>query len=141
MMNYSHMSWKHILKAARRLGTPVIIADESGKDPFVVMTLSKYEDMVEENELFTDMEPGEGGFEEDEEDFDDDFNGLDPRLEKVFEDEIKLETVNFAEQKEDLAGKPSLEPLSEVQENGQNKGEMPLEDRFYFEPLEDEFKK
>ncbi len=132
------MSWKRILKAARKLGTPVIIADESGSDPFVVMTLSKYEDLVEENVLLenTGLRSEEFGG-----DSEDDMRALDPRLEQVFEEQALEEPVNFAEQTEEMPGVPFAEPVSEEQENPKTKGEMPLEDRFYFEPLDDEFKK
>ncbi|MFA6447821.1 MAG: hypothetical protein WCW31_06265 [Patescibacteria group bacterium] len=132
------MSWKRILKAARKLGMPVIIADESGKDPFVAMTLSKFEDMVEENDLLTGLDLGEDDFEDD---LEDDLGGLDPRLEQVFEEQALEEPVNFAEQTEKMSEVPFMEPMSEEQESPKTKGEMPLEDRFYFEPLEDEFKK
>ncbi len=139
------MSWKRILKAARKLGMPVIIADESGKDPFVAMTLSKFEDLVEENDLLTGLDLGEDGFEDDSEDdldgLEHGFETLDPRLEQVFEEQALEEPVNFAEQTEEMPGVPFAEPVSEEQESPKTKGEMPLEDRFYFEPLEDEFKK
>ncbi|MDD2785974.1 MAG: hypothetical protein PHS79_03720 [Patescibacteria group bacterium] len=127
------MSWKRIFKTARRLGSPVIVTDPDGKDPLVVMPLGAFEDLVDEDNF------GEMGLE-----LPDEFGVTGQDLsEDILEipwDESSVETngENLAKNKEKVTVKPMDETSPEVAESEPG---ISLEERFYFEPLEDDGKK
>ncbi len=76
------MSWKRIFKTARKVGAPVIIADEDGKRPQVILSLDIYEALIEDDRGFELLD--EDDVEEDFDaskylediDFDEDINNL-----------------------------------------------------------------
>ncbi|MDF1496662.1 MAG: hypothetical protein P1P90_01205 [Patescibacteria group bacterium] len=59
------MSWKRIFRTARKVGAPVIIADENGKRPQVVLPLDIYEALIDDDRGFEMI---------DEDDFEEDFD-------------------------------------------------------------------
>lgn len=78
----ANMSWKRIFKTARKVGAPVIVADEDGKRAQVIISLDKYERLMEDaydfeipyDDFEVDRVPE---FEFDEEDFDDEMPDFD----------------------------------------------------------------
>ncbi|MBU2566132.1 hypothetical protein KKG46_01070 [Patescibacteria group bacterium] len=134
------MSWKKLLRSAKRLEMPIIIADQEGDDPFVLMPLDHYEMLI--NEEFEGIE-------------DEEFDSIsfvpedvemrqgepDERAAGAFEfiDEMEPETQNLAQNGEKIKTE-IVESYQDSREQVVDKG-VPLEDRFYFEPLEDQSKK
>jgi len=59
------MSWKRIFRTAHKVGAPVIIADENGKRPQVVLPLDIYEALIDDDRGFERLDE-----DDDEEDFD-----------------------------------------------------------------------
>lgn len=40
------MSWQRVLKTAQRLGAPVIVTDQAGNDPLIILPLDVYDDLA-----------------------------------------------------------------------------------------------
>jgi hypothetical protein len=57
------MSWKRIFRTARKVGAPVIITDENGKKPQVILPLDIYEALIDDDRGFEVLD--ESDFEED----------------------------------------------------------------------------
>jgi len=195
-----NMSWKRIFRTARKVGAPVIIADEDGKKPQVILPLDEYEMLIDEHQGvdFDDFEidnipefefddgiseeelqnlDDEDGFELPEfdgempeiVDFDDD---LDEVPEISFDDKgkVKIGEIEKGNSKrvspdelaapafefEDSLESGGVEPLDipefdqiakeerkeELkQDSSKFSEEMDVEDRFYFEPIDDESEK
>jgi hypothetical protein len=122
-----HMSWQKVFKTARRLGAPVIVTDQAGLDPMIILPLDAYESLLGEpskpKRPSRDRlgEPDESIFE--------------------FAQDESLPVMNFKDlpqpsqkdEKEAEAGSPESEEAGNP--------EISLEERFYFEPLDDEIKK
>lgn len=182
------MSWKRIFRTARKVGAPVIIANEDGKKPQVVLPLDIYEALIDEDMGYED-EDFDIDFDDDEipefVDFDDDFEDI-PELQfedgiakyggegedmvsvgknkpktglseensrviypdetaaAAFETDMDFdkemgEPMDISKNKEypdmgdeTFAGESQQEKLSKQSED------IDLEDRFYFEPIDDE---
>ena len=131
------MSWQRIFKAARRMNAPVVLADQGGTDPLVILPLAQYERLLDQSEsnVSLDMPSSRRA-------------APDGRVESVFEDlpmddllppAFKTDFLAKDKQKksENQAGDESLD-----QDGVPGQGaEISLDERFYFEPLEDEAKK
>ncbi len=132
------MSWQKIFNTARRFGTPVIVTDQAGVDPMVILPFDIYEGLISENGganaypvksknkkgLDRMAEPdvsAESVMEIPYEDIESQKNGS-------IESFNSLKTIKKTEDSADLSP-DSLE------------GDISLEERFYFEPMEDEIKK
>lgn len=124
------MSWQNVFKTAKRLGAPVIVTDHSGNEPLIVLPLEIFESLsgqdsqrVNTRPLAYDPEPNilnESIFE--------------PSLDEQYGKNVK----KMAEIKEKSGTKPF------EQANGPETPQTPefsLEERFYFEPVDDETKK
>ncbi len=125
------MSWKRILQAARRLNSPVIVADEAAKEPLVILPLDVYEKMSETADRRPPAQPRLTEAEAEAERMASIFESA---MESLAEEEMpvisqKVEAPRMVERRVEAPATPSLE------------AEMPLEDKYYFEPLEDEPKK
>ena len=134
------MSWKKLLKSAKRLEMPLIIADQDGNDPFVIMPLDHYEMLVTND--FEDVE-------------DENFDPLEfiPEASEMRQSEPDERAIGAFEMIDEMdSGRRDLAQdgekiKSEVVEsytepvNSPVDKEISLEDRFYFEPLEDQGKK
>lgn len=124
------MSWQNVFKTAKRLGAPVIVTDHSGNEPLIVLPLEIFESLSGQDsqrtstkQLAYDPEP----------------NILN---ESIFEpsqdDQYGKNAKKMAEIKEKTGAKPFESG------NGPEIGQTPefsLEERFYFEPVDDENKK
>ncbi len=185
------MSWKRIFRTARKVGAPVIITDEDGKKPQVVLPLDIYEALIDEDMGFEE-EDFDIDFDDDQIpeilDFDDDFDDI-PEI-RFEEDEAKfggeeeaeakrgasLKKRGFAEEnsrviypdetaaaalEEDFDFDKELNKPLDISKNRENPDlgeetfagenaskdlskqsqEIDLEDRFYFEPIDDEVDK
>jgi hypothetical protein len=131
------MSWQRIFKAARRMNAPVVLADQGGTDPLVILPLAQYERLLDQSEsnISLDMPSSRRA-------------SPDGRVESVFED-IPLDDLLPAAFKSDFLAKDK-QKKSENQAGDESLGqddvpsqgtEISLDERFYFEPLEDEVKK
>ncbi|MHB8830843.1 MAG: hypothetical protein ACYC44_01905 [Patescibacteria group bacterium] len=130
MVNYCHMSWQRVFKTARHLGAPVIITDQAGDDPLIIMPLDAYENLVGTEAIKPVRKPNRRSAEPDE------------RAESIFE--IPFEDEMPIVRPKDLAEARQKEPIEPVEETEAKMGEdqgISLDERFYFEPLEDEVKK
>ncbi len=126
------MSWKRIFKTARRLGTPVIVADEDGNEPVVVLPLDAYEKM---SGSAPEAKRHKVRDEEDDELTAD-------RMASIFEsamESLEEENLSKESQKNQNTGMDGV--LESEVPGSVLEAEMPLEDKYYFEPLEDEPKK
>lgn len=125
------MSWQHVFKTARRLGTPVIVTDQAGDDPLIILPLDAYDELVGQAGVEKPVsKPNRRSVEPDE------------RVESVFEIPIEeeppvLRSKNLAETRQ----KESTEPVEETDGKEEEDQGISLDERFYFEPLEDEVKK
>jgi len=125
------MSWQSVFKTARRLGAPVIVTDQAGEDPLIILPLDIYDELVGQAEVVKPIrKPSRRSAEPDE------------RAESIFE--IPFEDESPIVRSKDLAETRQKEPMEPVEETeakeGENQG-ISLDERFYFEPLEDEVKK
>ncbi|MDD5437956.1 MAG: hypothetical protein PHC70_02310 [Patescibacteria group bacterium] len=121
------MSWPKILKTARRLGAPVIVTDQAGLDPMIILPLEAYEGLIGEDEGAKRPSRSKRG-------------EID---ESIFEipSEEGMPIMNLDEMPQPSQKDEKLEALKgQESEEGENP-EISLEERFYFEPLEDEIKK
>ncbi len=121
------MSWQKIFKTARRLGAPVIVTDQAGLDPMIVVPLETYEELI-----------GQGGgaerpFRSKKAEIDESIFEI-PSEEEILASDLK----NFPKSSQKLQN--DMEAQASEAEEGENP-EISLEERFYFEPLEDEIKK
>ena len=44
------MTWKKIIKTAKKFNTPVIITDDNGENPLVVISLEKYDELLSQSD-------------------------------------------------------------------------------------------
>lgn len=109
-----NMSLQRVLEVARKNGMPVIITDNSGSEPMVILPLEQFEAMAfsaQSSALSAQSEK-------------------DPALEQAIAEmtaeRLKSRVEEAAVQLEDLAKQAKENP------------EISLEERFYLEPLEDE---
>ncbi|MFA6099908.1 MAG: hypothetical protein WC750_03450 [Patescibacteria group bacterium] len=121
------MSWSQVFKTARRLGAPVIVTDQAGQDPLIILPLETYDGLVGQGSP-AQRQPRTRGAEPDE---------------SIFE--FQSEEVSSTDNSKNLA-KESQKVQNEVEIDGQESEvdgsqEISLDERFYFEPLEDEVKK
>ncbi|MFZ6014871.1 MAG: hypothetical protein ACOYUZ_00760 [Patescibacteria group bacterium] len=136
------MSWKNLFKKANKLGMPIIVTNEEAKNPMVILSLDAYEDLVNDDFEFGDM-----GMGLDVDDFGDDFDikqsEPDSRAESAFEFEPEsiMELPDFSQESEKMEDASTEEVDIEESEITKKDADFSLEDRFYFEPLEDEAKK
>ena len=123
-----NMSLQRVLEIARKNGMPVIITDNSGLDPMVILPLEQFEALIGGEKV------AQGGstsnvlrptIELDPEPSTQDA-GLDQAIAEMTAERLKSRVEEAAVQLEDLA--------KQAQENP----EISLEERFYLEPLEDE---
>jgi hypothetical protein len=170
------MSWKRIFRTARKVGAPVIIADEDGKKPQVILPLDVYEALIDESfdsaQDFQDFEIDEIPefvFEDDEEmdnrsydvtrgysDTGEIERGKNDNLKQVSPGETAAPAFEFEDSLEtdgvESLNIPEFEGLNESPEENEGKEEekqkfskpseeMDVEDRFYFEPIDDEDEK
>jgi len=119
------------------MNAPVVLADQGGTDPLVILPLAQYERLLDQSEsnVSLDMPSSRRA-------------APDGRVESVFEDlpmddllppAFKTDFLAKDKQKksENQAGDESLD-----QDGVPGQGaEISLDERFYFEPLEDEAKK
>lgn len=98
------MSWKRIFKTARKVGAPVIVADEDGKKAQVIISLDKYERLMEDAYDF--QVDGIPELEFDEDDFDDEL----PEI-VDFDDEVE----DIPEFEFDSVGKKGVEDIDEAE--------------------------
>ena len=98
------MSWKRIFKTARKVGAPVIVADEDGKKAQVIISLDKYECLMEDAYDF--QVDGIPELEFDEDDFDDEL----PEI-VDFDDEVE----DIPEFEFDSVGKKGVEDIDEAE--------------------------
>lgn len=132
------MAWQKIFNTARRFGTPVIVTDQAGTDPMVILPFDIYEGLISES----------GGVS---------VNLVKPRnkkgLDRMAEPDASVESIleipyeDVENQKNGLT-----EPINDIK-NIKKINDLPdmapdslvedisLEERFYFEPMEDEIKK
>ena len=119
------------------MNAPVVLADQGGTDPLVILPLAQYERLLDQSETSVSL-------------------GLpssrraspDGRAESVFED-FPLEGLaeemvkpNFLAKDRQKKTEDELEDQTLGQEEAAEPGaEISLDERFYFEPLEDEAKK
>ena len=167
------MSWKRIFRTARKVGAPVIIADENGKKPQVILPLDIYEALIDEDQGFEMMDDSDFGFDEELPqgiEFDDDFDDIseiefdegldtpaewgsvkgsepDERAAPAFEFEDSLESDDLLPMDiPQLDGAETVGAEQEQKEDMKEKSsksseEIAVEDRFYFEPIDDETEK
>lgn len=113
------------------MNSPVIVADEAAKEPLVILPLDVYEKMSETADRRPPAQPRLTEAEAEAERMASIFESA---MESLTEEEMpvisqKIESPRLAERRMEAPSAPSLE------------AEMPLEDKYYFEPLEDEPKK
>jgi len=131
------MSWKRILKSVRRMNMPVIVTDDEAKKPLIILTLEKYEQLMNKFEQFEDFEmPDDSGNSESVESLyrtadpaegiKSAFEFLDSKEEKIQELPLDSEKINYK-----VADNTIKTHVEQMPENT----EISLEDRFYFEPL------
>lgn len=145
----ARMSWKRILRAARRMGAPVIVADEQGSDPLVIMPLEMFErspvpqqrptstgipgpeETVVEYRTETRRASGNKVSEPDE------------RAASAFETlPIESEPERDLPVEGQKFSSPNVESaIMRAKSEEIDAAEIPLEERFYFEPLDDGMKK
>jgi len=128
------MSWKRILQTARRLGAPVIVTDERGHEPLIIMPLDAYESPTGAGRPAPIFQPPTRSVK---------FSGPDDRTAGAFEAmaefdlpglDLPLDGEKIKESVVEEEARTSVRAADET-------AEIPLEDRFYFEPVDDEFKK
>lgn len=130
------MSWQKIFKAAHRLKAPVIFTDQDGKDPMVILPLNRYEELLDQGGSESRLESSQIG---------ERYTGPDDRTLSVFElpyEEPEAPKAKVLAKKKDAMVSSPVEqgadiPLPVAPEIP----EISLDERFYFEPLEDEPKK
>lgn len=117
------MSLNHILDTARKLGIPVVITNERGDAPQVVMPFEDFASMVGVSRPLSGKPriSDRGGTEEEDE---------------IAQALADLTMERFDEQASE--GFPSVLPDEEPVEASPAADDGFLEDHFYFEPLEDE---
>ncbi|MBU1032394.1 MAG: hypothetical protein ABII13_01730 [Patescibacteria group bacterium] len=127
------MSLKHVLRTARRNGLPVIITDDEGREPMVILSLDQFESMsgVESMELedwdYEMDEPEDIGME-------DEFNETPYEFARSADPLIELEK-SLVQEPTPLPRVPDF-----VQESSPSLSDLsdsPMEEGFYLEPLED----
>jgi hypothetical protein len=119
------MSLQRIFESARRLGVPVIVTDPSGREPMVVLPLEQFEAMATAGEAA-------------------------PRAPSLKEEKPEVSYIPSAQSQTSEAVRIQEKPLNR-EENVLAKEEMPnisadlagmeeipLEERFYLEPVEEE---
>lgn len=126
------MSLNHILKTARKLGIPVVITNERGETPQVVMPFDDFASMVGISSPVGSRNRPHLAFDEDEDDgiFEDDFEE---------EDDVGIRG-NIADLDDHFTIEPNVEeelPQEIPLTDSAPTDDKSLEDRFYFEPEED----
>lgn len=121
------MSWPQVFKTARRLGAPVIVTDQAGQDPLIILSLEIYEGLADQ-EGTAKRQPRSRSTEPDESIFE-----LQP-------EEALPVTSSRILAKESQKIQDETEIGEQEAEVGNNQ-EISLDERFYFEPLDDESKK
>lgn len=125
-----NMSWKRIFRTARKVGAPVIISDEEGRKPQVILPLDVYEAMLDEEMDY--------GIDVPEFDFEDDFE--DDLPEEIvfgddFEDNKEIPEIKF----DDSLGDEEFEAVPESAKNGGLKEVLPSENAAPAFEFEDNF--
>jgi len=130
------MSWQRIFRTARRLGSPVIFTDQAGNDPMIVLPLDDYERLIEQPSDFgptTSLRVGRQ-FEPEAE--------MESLFELPFEEDMPLpNTENLAQKRPKGPVRPVEEEIPDQAKDSPDNQEISLDERFYFEPLEDEDEK
>src|SRR5262245_33195529 len=114
------MSLQRVLETARKTGLPVIVTDVAGREPMVILPLEQYEALTDSEETVA------------------------PSLPKVAQPRQEIKTVPLpidadegvnvlSESKESTSVR--LEAVAE--QSLEDEEEIPLEERFYLEPVED----
>jgi hypothetical protein len=106
------MSMQRIFNVARKLGTPVIMTDPSGREPLVVLPLDQFEAMAGVSADQVENLP------------------VEPQVAPVIQEKSDKNTHNKAKKEPAiLINKELVAAVSELED-------IPLEERFYLEPLE-----
>lgn len=132
------MSWQKIFNTARRFGTPVIVTDQEGIDPMVILPFDIYEGLISETGA-ADVHQTRYKSKK----------VMDRRAEPDVLTESVLE-IPYEDMENQKKG--SMEPFDgqNILKKSQDSSEEPmdsleggisLEERFYFEPMEDDLKK
>jgi hypothetical protein len=149
------MSLIHILKTARKIGIPVVITNDRGKSPQVVMPFEDFASMVNGSgaclrhsceECVFDMDDED----EEDEDEDEDMPSIEEMnrwaMEEMEEEayELSPKEIEELDKKSVEVEKITVEPLAQSKESEakEAKGDVEptsvsLEDQFYFEPIQD----
>ena len=112
------MSFQRVLETARKTGFPVIVTDIAGREPMVILPLEQFEGMLETGET----------------------SGRSPSKEAQHSQEIVTVPISesvSSSQAEKLAKEPGSVRLEAISESPSDEGEIPLEERFYLEPVDD----
>lgn len=114
------MSWQRVIETARKTGMPIIITDPAGREPMVILPLEQFEAMVSEPVTKTRSVSQPSPLSD----------LLVSRKQEV--DDILAEQMaqQFKNRMENAAS--SLESMTDL-----SSPEIPLEEGFYLEPIED----
>lgn len=132
------MSWQKIFNTARRFGTPVIVTDQAGVDPMVILPFDIYEGLISEsggvNTYATKPKTKKGL---------DRMADPDVSTESVMEipyEDVENQKNGSVEPFNSLKTIKKTEELTDLSPDSLE-DDISLEERFYFEPMEDEIKK
>jgi hypothetical protein len=120
------MSLDHILDTARKLGIPVIITNDRGQSPQVIMPFEDFASMVG-----VSTPPGKRTRVSKAEDNDEE----DQKIAQALAD-MTRETMEY-----EISKEPEEESERSIQKESNENTEAFMEEKFYFEPLEDEQEK
>ena len=135
------MSWKNIIQTAKKFQTPVIITDDNGHDPLVVLSLEKYDELLSnqnnssKNTHYQERDTFESIITQEK------VSAPDKLTEEAFE---SLPTVdNNQPVNKPISTDSNIETYQKIN-NSLNKKQketsvnnLSTEERFYFEPIED----
>ncbi|MCI0479814.1 hypothetical protein L0Y59_04685 [Candidatus Uhrbacteria bacterium] len=119
------MSLQRVLETARKTGTPVILTDVAGREPLVILPLEQFEAMagvgVDTGKHQSSVRGQESGY-----------SPKKPHTETVDEAFAEMAAERLKSRVEDVAVQ-----IESLVEQGGEKPEIPLEERFYLEPVDD----
>ncbi|MBU2613121.1 hypothetical protein KJ925_01500 [Patescibacteria group bacterium] len=121
------MSLQRVLETARKTGTPVILTDVAGREPLVILPLEQFEAMAG-----VGSDGGKSSHREPSVRKEHSFSPKKSHIETVDEAFAEMAAERLKSRVEDVAVQ-----IETLVDSGVEKSEIPLEERFYLEPVED----
>ncbi len=129
LLHIGIMSLQHVLEVARKNGMPVIITDDSGREPMVIMPLEQFEAMAFSTQAATQSSQFSVPSSQSQKN-----SALGTRNSELDNAIAEMAAERVRSRMEDAANR--LEDLTKQTPSSLDDG-MPLEERFYIDPISD----